>query len=172
MQLKLAHGWGQYCHNSGAAGMWFGNPSQWTEARGLSWINVLLGILEDTPGSVNGKVLSPCKNQMKVLLPTILADLEVVHRLGKPAPGTAESVDVPIPWGPTPAPAPGYTPANPDMQFEVPPASGDTVQPAPSSHQATPSPPTLRPVLVKFASRRTRVMRCKKKLKSNPRLIL
>ena len=61
----------------------------------------------------------------------------MVHRLGKPAPGTVKSVDVPIPLCPTPVSAPGYTPANPDMQFEVPPAPGDTVQPAPSSHQAT-----------------------------------
>ena len=39
---KQAHGWGQYCHNSGAPGMGLGNPGQWLEARGLLWINVRL----------------------------------------------------------------------------------------------------------------------------------
>ena len=40
----------------------------------------------------------------------------------------------------------------------------------PLSDQVSPSPTTSRPVLVKFASRRTkaRVMSCKKELKSNP----
>ena len=128
---KQAHGWGQYCHNSGAAGVWFGNPGQWLEARGLSWINVRFG---DSGGH---SWFCECKNEMKVLRPPILEDLEVFHRLGKPAPGTAESVDVPIP---TPVPNPGYTPANPDMQFEVPPAPGDTVQPAPSIRQPRPHP--------------------------------
>ena len=36
---KQAHVWRQYCHNSGAAGMGFGNPGQWLEARGLLRIN-------------------------------------------------------------------------------------------------------------------------------------
>ena len=94
---KQAHGWGQYYHNSGAAGMWFGHQGRWLGSTGLSWIMCVLGILGDTPGSVDEKVLSPCKNQMKVLRPHILRDLEVVHRPGKPAPGTAGSVDVPIP---------------------------------------------------------------------------
>ena len=127
----------------------------------------VFGIPEDTPGSVDLKILTLCNKQMKVSPPLTLEDLEVVHRLGKPLPGRAGSSDVPDDV--TPVPTPGSTPTDADLQSEVP-VSGDAVQTAPLSDQVSPSPTTSRPVLVKFASRRTkaRVMSCKKELKSNP----
>ena len=127
----------------------------------------VFGIPEDTPGSVDLKILTLCNKQMKVSSPITLEDLQVVHRLGKPLPGRAGSSDVPD--AVTLVPTPGSTPTDADLQSEVP-VSGDAVQIAPLSDQVSPSPTTSRPVLVKFASRRTkaRVMSCKKELKSNP----
>ena len=107
----------------------------------------VFGIPEDTPGSVDLKILTLCNKQMKVSPPLTLEDLEVVHRLGKPLPGRAGSSDVPDDV--TPVPTPGSTPTDADLQSGVP-VSGDAVQTAPSD-QVYPSPTTSRPVLVKFA---------------------
>ena len=137
------------------------------EQQGWRGLMRVFGILEDTPGSVDLKILTLCNKQMKVSPPLTLEDLEVVHRLSKPLPGRAGSSDVPD--AVTPVPTPGSTPTDADLQSKVP-VSGDAVQTAPLSDQVSPSPTTSRPVLVKFASRRTkaRVMSCKKELKSNP----
>ena len=56
----------------------------------------VFGIPGDTPGSVDAKVLALCNGQMGMSPPLMLEDLEVVHRLGKPSPGT-QNTDVPAP---------------------------------------------------------------------------
>ena len=87
----------------------------------------IFGIPEDTPGTLDDKVLTLCNDHIRVRPKLVLEDLEVVHRLGKP-----------------------------------PPADGQSNETEPD--------PKPRPIIVKFASRRTkaRIMENKKNLKDNP----
>ena len=129
----------------------------------------VFGVPEDTPGCIDEKILALCNQQMKVSPPLMLEDLEVVHRLGKPAPGTAATADVPAAETDTPRSIPVTTPADPDL-LEAPPAAGGRVQALQSPGTTTQPRPSPRPILVKFSSHRTkaRVMNCKKALKTNP----
>ena len=128
----------------------------------------VFGVPEDTPGSVDSKVLALCNSQMDVSPPLVMEDLEVVHRLGKPPSGTVRA-DVPAPEAATPGSTPGPSPVDSEpLETTSVPAPGP--QPPLASDHLTQPQPAPRPILVKFASRRTkaRVMKCKKKLKNNP----
>ena len=51
----------------------------------------IFGIPEDTPGTLDDKVLALCNDHIKVRPKLVLEDLEVVHRLGKPPPADGQS---------------------------------------------------------------------------------
>ena len=71
----------------------------------------VFGVPEDTPGSVDSKVLALCNSQMDVSPPLVMEDLEVVHRLGKPPSGTVRA-DFPAPEAATPGSTPGSSPVD------------------------------------------------------------
>ena len=106
---------------------------------------------------------------MKVSPPLMLEDLEVVHRLGKPALGTAAMPDVPAAETDTPRPILETTPADPEL-LKAPSAADGTVQLLLSPGMIMQPPRSPRPILVKFASLCTKaqVLNCQKHLKTNP----
>ena len=129
----------------------------------------VFGLPEDTTGCIDEKILALFNPEVKVFPPVMLEDLEVVHRLGKPAPGTDATADIPAAEIDTRRPIPETTPADPDL-LEAPPAADSTVWPLQSPGMTRQPPPSPRPILVKFGSCRTkaRIMNCKKYLKTNP----
>ena len=109
----------------------------------------VFGIPEHTTATVDDMVLYLVNQHLKVTPPLVLEDIEVAHHLGKPPPK---------PFVPDPAPR--------EDDDDDDKSSTDADQSSP-----TPPPPTTPPraIIVKFASRRTklRVMR-KSNQKDNP----
>ena len=127
----------------------------------------VFGVPDDTPGSVDSKVLALCNSQMDVSPPLVTEDIEVVHRLDKPPSGTVHA-DVPVPEAATPGSTPGSSPVDSEP-LETTSVPAHEPQPPLASDRLTQPQPAPRPILVKFDSLRTkaRVMKCKKKLKNN-----
>ena len=113
----------------------------------------VLGFPEDSPGTLDDKLLTLFNQNMKMVPPLNLNDIEVAHRLGRP-----------------PQQPPAQTPTVPqqgdgDKEGEIQPEA----QAQPPEPPAVP-PVKLRSVIVKFASRKTKVLvvgNCKN-LKDNP----
>ena len=116
----------------------------------------VFGVPEHTTGTVDDKVLSLINKHLQVTPPLALADIEMVHRLGKPPPK---------PFICDPAPCEKDTGGDSDEPAVD---AAAVVEQSPTQVQQPKTPP--RAIIVKFASRRTKtlVMRNKKFLKSNP----
>ena len=114
----------------------------------------VFGLPEDSPGTLEDKLLSLFNDNVKVVPPLTLNDIEVAHRLGKP-----------------PHSPPTQTPPVPRRDDGVDGEDGDSQADA-VQQSATPavSPKKHRSVIVKFESRRTKalVMDNRKNLKDNP----
>ena len=117
----------------------------------------VFGLPEDSPGTLEDKLLSLFNDNVKVVPSLTLNDIEVAHRLGKPP----QSPPTQTP------PVPRRDDGDDGVDGEDGDSQADAVQ-----QSATPagSPKKHRSVIVKFESRRTKalVMDNRKNLKDNP----